>query len=55
MCCCIILQITGPFWFDAFTSIPVSFFELAAATACASVDASPEVDSGQVYEGLIKS
>jgi hypothetical protein len=33
--------------FDAFTSIPVSFFELAAATACAT-DAHPDVDSGQV-------
>jgi len=39
----------GGFWFDALTSFPVSFFELAGEMACATPEnASLNVDSGQL-------
>lgn len=43
------LYIKGMFLFDIVTSFPVSFFELAAASACASADGvQPAVDGGQL-------
>jgi len=41
------VYLTGSFWFDALTSFPVSFFELAAEIACAN-DEVVNVDSGQL-------
>ncbi len=41
------VYLKGGFWFDALTSFPVSFFELAGEMACAK-DTSPHVDSGQL-------
>ena len=41
------VYLKGGFWFDAITSFPVSFFELAGEMACAK-DASLNLESGQL-------